>query len=130
MNKVFLVGRLAGDPEEKTTTTGTKMSKVSIAVQNSGAKKETYFFPCVAFQNSATFLNTYLHKGDMVAVDGKLTRREYTNEAGAKSSITEIIIDSINSIGGSNSKGKDDFAEKTPFKTSAVETNDSDNITD
>jgi single-stranded DNA-binding protein len=41
-----------------------------------------------------------LHKGDLVAVDGKLTRRSFTNREGKTSYVTEIVIDQINSIGG------------------------------
>jgi single-stranded DNA-binding protein len=35
----------------------------------------------------------------LVAIDGKLTRRNYVSKEGKNASITEIVIESINSIG-------------------------------
>ncbi|MDR0825696.1 MAG: single-stranded DNA-binding protein [Mycoplasmataceae bacterium] len=100
MNKVFLVGRLVADPESYTTKTGNAQARITIATQDNRVKTESYFFPCIAWQNTANFINTYLHKGDLVAVDGKLTRRSFTNREGKTSYVTEIVIDQINSIGG------------------------------
>jgi single-strand DNA-binding protein len=40
-----------------------------------------------------------LHKGDLVAIDGKLTRRSFVSKEGKTVYITEIVIDMINSIG-------------------------------
>jgi single-stranded DNA-binding protein len=48
MNKVFLVGRLAADPEPYTTKTGIAQSRVTIATQDNSNKSEAYFFPCIA----------------------------------------------------------------------------------
>ncbi|MDR0825809.1 MAG: single-stranded DNA-binding protein, partial [Mycoplasmataceae bacterium] len=60
MNKVFLVGRLVADPESYTTKTGNAQARITIATQDNRVKTESYFFPCVAWQNTANFINTYL----------------------------------------------------------------------
>ncbi|MDR3163868.1 MAG: single-stranded DNA-binding protein [Mycoplasmataceae bacterium] len=99
MNKVFLVGRLVSDPEPFTTRNGINQSRITIATQDNRSRNESYFFPCVAWQNAANFINTYLHKGDLVAIDGKLTRRSFVSKEGKTVYITEIVIDMINSIG-------------------------------
>lgn len=99
MNKVFLVGRLVEDPKPFTTQKGTAQSRITIATQDNRVKTESYFFPCIAWQNSANFINTYLKKGDLVAIDGKLTRRSFTSKDGKTAYVTEIVIDAINSIG-------------------------------
>lgn len=99
MNKVFLVGRLVEDPKPFTTKNGSAQSRITIATQDNRVKTESYFFPCIAWQNSANFINTYLKKGDLVAIDGKLTRRSFTSKDGKTAYVTEIVIDAINSIG-------------------------------
>lgn len=99
MNKVFLVGRLVEDPKHFTTQKGHEQSRITIATQDNRVRTESYFFPCIAWQNSANFINTYLKKGDLVAIDGKLTRRSFTTRDGKTSYVTEIVIDTINSIG-------------------------------
>jgi single-stranded DNA-binding protein len=48
MNKVFLVGRLAADPEPYTTKSGIAQARVTIATQDNSNKNEAYFFPCIA----------------------------------------------------------------------------------
>ncbi|MDR0985842.1 MAG: single-stranded DNA-binding protein [Mycoplasmataceae bacterium] len=98
MNKVFLVGRLVANPEPYTTKAGDQQARITIATADNVKRSESYFFPCVAWRNTANFINTYLKKGDLVAVDGKLTRRSYITKEGKTAYVTEIVIDQINSI--------------------------------
>lgn len=101
MNKVFIVGNLAADPISRDTTTGKQLSNITVATNDlRSTKNEVYFFPCVAFSSQATFINTYLHKGDTVAIDGRLTKRSYVSKDGKTVYVTEIIIDNIKGVGG------------------------------
>ncbi|MGL4647280.1 MAG: single-stranded DNA-binding protein [Mycoplasmoidaceae bacterium] len=100
MNKIFLAGRLAADPQPFVTQTGKLISNISIACQDNINKNEVYFFPCIAWQSNAKFINTYMKKGDLVVVDGKLVRRSYVNKEGRNTYITEIVIDTIKPLGG------------------------------
>jgi single-strand DNA-binding protein len=99
MNKIFMVGRLVADPEAFTTKAGDAQSRITIATQDNRVKTESYFFPCVAWRTNANFINTYLKKGDLVAIDGKLTRRSFVSREGKTLYSTEIVIDAINSLG-------------------------------
>lgn len=99
MNKVFLAGRLATDPQQFVTTNGITQSRVSIACTDNWNKNESYFFPCVAWQSVANFINTYLKKGDPVVVDGKLIRRSYVSKEGKTVYITEVVIETIRLFG-------------------------------
>ncbi|MCF0217734.1 MAG: single-stranded DNA-binding protein [Malacoplasma sp.] len=128
MNKVFMVGRLAQDPQQFVTQNGIKQSRISIASSDNWNRKETYFFPCVAWQTTADFINTYLHKGDLVAVDGKLIRRSYISKEGKTVYVIEVVIESIkplssfasrneNRIDMSSSIDKDYNAYKTNVST-------------
>ena len=102
MNKVFLVGRLAAEPQGSVTSTGNTVSRISLACQDSYSKDKTYFFPCVAFQNQAKFINTYIKKGDLVAIDGKLVRGSYVNKDGNNVYTTDVVIETIKIMSTSN----------------------------
>ncbi len=109
MNKVFLVGRLVADPLATVTAKGTNQSRITIAVSNNKQKDETYFFPCIAWSNPANFINTFLKKGDLVAIDGQLRRTSYVSkQSGQTVFSTDIVIDTINSIG--SRKQNNEFA--------------------
>ncbi|MBQ0045677.1 MAG: single-stranded DNA-binding protein [Mycoplasma sp.] len=99
MNKVFLVGNLTADPIPKQTTTGKTLVNFSVACNdNIQGKDHTNFFNCVAWNQQANYLATYVKKGDTVAVDGRLNKRSYVNKEGRNINVTEIIVDSIKTI--------------------------------
>ncbi|MEF9984854.1 MAG: single-stranded DNA-binding protein [Malacoplasma sp.] len=101
MNKVFLAGRLASDPQQFVTSNGITQSRISIACADNWNRNESYFFPCVAWQSVANFINTYLKKGDPVVVDGKLIRRSYVSKEGKTVYVMEVVIETIRPFGSS-----------------------------
>jgi len=48
MNKVFMVGRLAADPQPYVTSNGSQQSRITIACNDVKNRNESYFFPCIA----------------------------------------------------------------------------------
>lgn len=104
MNRITLVGRLASDPEARVTSKGNPQSRLSIAVSDLRNWNDTYFFNCIAWQQNATYINNNLKKGDFIAIDGRLTNRNYVNNEGRKIYITEIIVDNIKNYGSSGNK--------------------------
>ncbi len=104
MNKVLLLGYLASEPEiknfeSKTNNEETTLAKVSIAVNDNKNRNISYFINCVAWNQNAQYIGEKLHKGDFVAIDGRLTNRNYVNSEGKKVYITEVQIDSIRNYG-------------------------------
>ena len=103
MNKVILIGNLANDPEPFTTQSGLSRSTFRIAVQrrfaNQQGVREADFLTVVAWRQSADFCNRYLTKGSKVAVEGSIQTRSYDAQDGSKRYVTEIIADSIESVG-------------------------------
>ena len=99
MNKVFLVGNLTADPAPKQTSTGKTLVNFTIACNdNIQGKDHTNFFNCVAWNNQANYLSSYVKKGDTLAVDGKLNRRSYVNKEGKNVYVVEIVVDSLKTI--------------------------------
>jgi single-strand DNA-binding protein len=89
-NKVQLIGHLGNNPEVKNTDGGKKFAKFSIATnefyKNSHGEKvkETQWHNLIAWGKVADIVEKYLVKGTEVAIEGKLTNRDYTDKAGTK----------------------------------------------
>ncbi len=103
LNRVVLVGRLTRDPEMKYTPQGIAVAQMSIAVDRF-TKDETGdyitdFFNIVAWRRTAEYASNYLGKGRLIAVDGRLQARSWTDQAtGQKRTAVEIVADSIQSL--------------------------------
>lgn len=96
MNKVFLIGRLAADPELRTTQSGTPVATYRLAVnrrKSANGQQEADFFSCVAWDKGAEFATKYLRKGTKIAVVGHLQTRSWDAQDGSKRYATEIIVD-------------------------------------
>jgi single-strand DNA-binding protein len=100
-NSVRLIGRLGQDPEIKTLENGNKVARLSIATSDyytdaDGNKvQDTQWHKIVAWGKLADICENLLLKGYEVAVEGKLTTRNYTDKDGIKRYITEVVIDQM-----------------------------------
>ena len=78
MQKLIVTGRLGSDPLQRFFPDGKAVTTFSIADdrkwknQSGEKKKETTWFRVQVVGGQAEACNTYLHKGDLVAVDGRL----------------------------------------------------------
>lgn len=82
MNKVILMGRLTADPELRQTPSGVSSCSFSIAVNRKFVNKQTGerqtdFIRCVAWRQTAEFINRYFNKGSMICVEGELRQDNY-----------------------------------------------------
>lgn len=107
-NKVQLIGNLGSNPEVRSTESGKKMARVSIATNENyrNAKgetiKETQWHNAVAWGKNADLAEKYLTKGSQVAIEGRLVTRNYTDKEGNKKYITEIQVNDILLLGSKN----------------------------
>lgn len=126
MNKVFLIGRLARDPELKFTNgSGVAVATFSLAVDRSftGAdgKKEADFISIVCWRKLAELVANNLGKGRLVAVSGTIQTRNYLAQDGRKVYITEVVADEVKFLdwpkdGGSGSgyRGPESRGDEPP----------------
>ena len=102
MNFVMITGNVATEPEAYTTQNGISRSSFKVAVQrrykNAEGKHDADFFPVVAWRGTADFCNRYVKKGRKVAITGNLQTRSYDGKDGNKHYITEINVDSIETL--------------------------------
>ena len=123
MNKVLLLGYLANEPETKNFESKTNneeqtIAKLTIAVNDNKNRNISYFINCVAWNQNAQYIGEKLHKGDFVAIDGRLTNRNYVNSEGKKVYVTEVQIDSIRNYG--SKKANDEVVVSEPHQEYVV----------
>lgn len=101
INKVILVGRLGKNPEVRSVGSGNKVANFSIATSESwkdkvtGEKKETTeWHNIVMWRGLAEIAEKYLHKGDLVYIEGKLKTRSWEKD-GVTRYVTEILADTM-----------------------------------
>jgi len=117
VNKVILVGRLGKDPEVRNLESGASVANFTVATSESykdkttGEKKEiTEWHNVVLWRGLAEIAQKYLHKGDMIYVEGKLRTRSWEKE-GVTRYTTEVIADNMTMLstkgsgGGSSNSG-------------------------
>lgn len=104
MNKVFLIGRLTNRPELKQAGSG-QVINFNLAVdrkfKDKNGNKQTDFIQCLAWNSTANYINNYINKGDMMAIDGSVETRNYEKD-GKKIYITEINCDNVKKLSVSN----------------------------
>lgn len=99
MNKVILVGNLAADPELRTTQSGIAQCSFRVAVQrrfaNAQGVREADFISCVAWRQTAEFVQRYFIKGNKIGLVGSLQTRSYDAQDGSKRYVTEVLVDEV-----------------------------------
>lgn len=103
LNIAAFTGRLAADPELRKTQSDASVVSFSIAVDRnyckSGEDRQTDWIDCVAWRNTADFIAKYFHKGSMIAVDGSIQTRTYTDKQDNKRKAVELVIANVNFCG-------------------------------
>lgn len=101
INTIILMGRLTRDVELKKTPSDKSVVNFSMAVERTfGKDKMTDFLDCVAWNSTADFISKYFRKGDMIAVIGQMTTREYTANDGTKKKAYEVLVSQVSFCGG------------------------------
>lgn len=100
LNCIILMGRLTADPELKETPNGIPVLSFSIAVDRSyGKERQTDFINVVAWRHTAEFISKYFSKGQMIALQGSLQSRRYTDKQGNNRIAYEVVADSVHFTG-------------------------------
>ncbi len=104
-NKVQLIGRLGQDPEILNFDNGNKLAKFSLATDDSykdktGQKVErTQWHNVVVRGGLVQIVESYVAKGQEIAVEGKLANRSYEDKEGNKRFITEVMVNELLLLG-------------------------------
>lgn len=107
LNHVVIMGRMVRDPELRQLDNGTSVTSFSVAVDRNYVDKTTNerqadFLNVVAWRQTAEFVCKYFHQGDMIALEGSLQSRKYTDKDGNNRTAIEIVASNISFCGGKN----------------------------
>ena len=95
MNLVTLIGRLTADPELKFFSSGTAISKGTIAIDRSYKKDNqtvTDFIPVEVWGKQAEYFTTCFQKGYLIAVSGSLHIDRYVDSDGNNRNFAKIVV--------------------------------------
>ena len=116
INKVIIVGNVGGDPETRYMPSGSAVTNLTIATnetwkdKQTGEKKErTEWHRVAMFNRLAEIAAEYLRKGSQVYVEGKIRTRKWQDKEGQDRYTTEIIADEMQMLGGRGGAGGGDF---------------------
>lgn len=124
LNKATLIGRLGKDPEVRTLESGVHVATFSVATTENwkdkdGNKKEsTEWHNIVLWRGLAEIAAKYLHKGDLVYLEGKITTRKWEKD-GVTRYTTEIVGDTMKML--STKKSSSTGGEAAPEPTAPPE---------
>lgn len=95
LNTITICGRMTTDPTLRYTQTQKPVASFTLAVDRDGRNAETDFIDCVAWNNTANFVNSYFSKGSSAIVTGRLQIRSYTDKNGNKRTAAEVVANSV-----------------------------------
>ncbi len=111
VNKVILVGRLGKDPEVRNLENGATVANFTIATsetykdKTTGEKKEiTEWHNIVLWRGLAEIAAKYLHKGDMIYIEGKLRTRSWEKDNVTRYT-TEVVGDNMTMLSTKRDSG-------------------------
>ncbi len=126
INKVILIGNLGKDPEVKYFENGGTVANFPLATTETYKNKETgervslptdWHNISIRKTGLAKIAETYLKKGQLLYVEGKLRTRSYEKN-GEKKYITEVVADDFTMLGGK--RDEESLQYKSP-ESSTVE---------
>lgn len=98
LNHIVIVGRLARDPESRTTQSGVSVCNFTVAVDRdykNGDEKVTDWIDCVAWRGTAEFVQKYMSKGRMAAVSGSLQSKKWQDKDGNNRTSWEVQAQNV-----------------------------------
>lgn len=119
-NKVVLVGNLTRDPEMKTLTSGTIVTSLGLAVNNSyttkeGEKRDTVLFiDITVWAKTAENCAKYLSKGSPVLIDGALKMDSWEAKDGQKRTKISVNGEKVTFLGKKTDGENVSSGEKIP----------------
>lgn len=107
INKVILVGYVGKDPEIRYLKERFAVATFTLATTQPASKsasgtvreEQTEWHRIVAFGEQASFAEQWVRTGALLAVDGRISYRKYTDRSGTSHAITEIVAERLHFAG-------------------------------
>ena len=103
LNKCCFIGRVGRDPEIRTTQAGKKIANLSLGVSEKykdvdGQKQEKTEWVNVSVFNDGlvSVVESYVKKGQLLFIEGKLQTRKWQDKDGQDRYTTEVVLGGFN----------------------------------
>jgi single-strand DNA-binding protein len=114
INRVVLVGRLTRDPELRALPSGASVCELRIACNSSRKDPDTgerserpNYFDVKVYGAPGESVATYMSRGRLVAVDGRLAWREWEQDEQKRQAVS-IVADSVQFLDGPGERDASD----------------------
>lgn len=95
LNTITIMGRLTKVPELRYTQSNTPVTSFTVACDRDFGDKQTDFIDCVAWRQTAEFVEKYFTKGSMAVVTGRLQSRQWQDKNGNNRTSWEVLADHV-----------------------------------
>ncbi len=104
LNKVFLIGRLTRDPEQRFIPSGQAVVQFGLAVNrqyttNGEKREETTFLDIEAWAQQGELIHRYLKKGAPIFIEGRLKFDSWETKEGEKRSKLRVVLERFQFLG-------------------------------
>ena len=129
LNKIMLIGRLGRDAETRFTTNNVSVTNFTLATDHSYKGKngdwvnETTWHNITSF-NLSDYFKENLKKGRKFYVEGRLTKRDYTDKEGIKRYSTDVLSERLIPLEPVSGAATEEADTSTPDTVPQVENND------
>lgn len=98
-NRIILIGRLTREPELRFTADGHAVATFTLAVdrpfKNGQGEREADFIDVTVWRKPAESTAEYVHKGHLIAVEGRLDIRSYTDRQGIRRKGARVVASGV-----------------------------------
>ena len=112
LNKVMLIGNVGSEPEVRSTASGARVAKMSLATNRSfqdrtGQQQErTDWHRLTFFGKLADIVEQWVHKGDKIFVEGRVEYSQTQDDQGGTRYWTDIVVNEMMMLGGQGGGGE------------------------
>lgn len=124
LNKIQLIGNLGNDAETRFTTNNAAVTTFSLATSRGYKGKdgnwinETTWHNVVCY-NLPDFYKEALKKGKKFYVEGRLSKRDYTDKEGQKKYITEVVSEKLIPLESREGSGGESYSDNKSYDNNA-----------
>lgn len=110
LNKVFLIGNLTRDPQQRFLPSGQGVVEFGIATNrkftaNGEKREEVTFVDIEAWGQQGDLIAKYLKKGNPIFVEGRLKFDSWQTKEGEKRNRLRVVVERFEFLGGGQGRG-------------------------
>jgi len=129
LNRITLIGNLGKDSETRFTTNNNAVTSFTLATTYSYKGKEGNWINETTWHNViawslSDYMREALKKGKKFYVEGRLSKREYTDKEGIKRYMTEVVAERLFPLEGRDQEGQS-FGSPESAPESSLDVNNS-----